>query len=162
MIDFEGTVTLSGCNLSGNYAGFDGGAVYTYGYVEVEKHKKNDIVLGTMTISGCTVTGNSAVIWRRLLQRQRHHQLPDSHDQQQRVLQQWTGSMGLLGPGHHQRRREHFLVTPSRSCSLFQAAGAGLLMARIRTGGAAADVQLRRRAGCRCVSLTRTPQRTPR
>jgi len=59
--NFEGTVTLSGCTLSGNWAGFDGGAVYTYGYVEVEKHKKNDIVLGTMTISGCTVTGNSAV-----------------------------------------------------------------------------------------------------
>jgi predicted outer membrane repeat protein len=26
--NFEGTVTLSGCTLSGNSAGFDGGAVY--------------------------------------------------------------------------------------------------------------------------------------
>ncbi|HEV3343358.1 MAG TPA: hypothetical protein VG125_23505 [Pirellulales bacterium] len=60
--NFEGTVTLSGCTLSGNSAGLDGGAVYTYGYVEVEKskHKTIDIVIGAMTISGCTVTGSSA------------------------------------------------------------------------------------------------------
>jgi hypothetical protein len=57
--DFEGTVTLSGCTLSGNSAGFDGGALYTYGYVEIEKHKEV-IVIGKMTISGCAVTGNSA------------------------------------------------------------------------------------------------------
>ena len=57
--NFEGTVTLSGCTLSGNSAGLDGGAVYTYGYVEIEKHK-NVIVIGKMTISDCAVTGNSA------------------------------------------------------------------------------------------------------
>jgi hypothetical protein len=57
--NFLGTVNLSDSTLSGNSAGLDGGAVYTYGYVENEKHK-NVIVVGSMTISGCTVTGNSA------------------------------------------------------------------------------------------------------
>ena len=67
--NFEGTMTLSGCTRSGNSAGLDGGAIYTYGYVEIEKHQKV-IVIGTMTISGCTVTGNSRLRGRWLLQRQ--------------------------------------------------------------------------------------------
>jgi hypothetical protein len=58
VFNLEGTVALSGCTLSGNSAGLDGGAVYTYGYVEADK--QNKVVIGTMTISGCTVTGNSA------------------------------------------------------------------------------------------------------
>ncbi len=42
-----GTATLSNCTVSGNYAEFDGGGLYTNS-------------AGTMTLTNCTVTGNSA------------------------------------------------------------------------------------------------------
>jgi predicted outer membrane repeat protein len=38
--NFEGTVTLSGCTLSGNSAGFDGGAVYTSSVHPQAVHEK--------------------------------------------------------------------------------------------------------------------------
>jgi hypothetical protein len=56
-----GTATLTGCTLSGNFAAYEGGAVWTVGTVTVSGKKPHTVtvVTGTMTISGCTVTGNS-------------------------------------------------------------------------------------------------------
>jgi parallel beta-helix repeat protein len=42
-----GTLTVSGCTLSGNTAGADGGGIYNEG-------------TGALTVSGCTLSGNSA------------------------------------------------------------------------------------------------------
>lgn len=49
-IDNDGTITVIGCTLSGNYATYDsGGGIF--------------ITDGTATISGCTLSDNSAVSW---------------------------------------------------------------------------------------------------